>query len=137
MADAVDLAAREHEKHLARYATTYDGKGGVKWQDDGGLSCNCGWTAPPDSRGFRPWGAWHRHVAEAVMAHFIPTDVDAETLARGWRLAQDEALEAMYPASGVERTPFDLLDPGSRTFLIETAAEFLSAGWRVLLPEVD
>lgn len=65
--DRLGAAADEHAKHLARYATVYDGKGGVKWQDDGGLACNCGWTAPRDKHG-RPWPAWHRHVVAAVLA---------------------------------------------------------------------
>lgn len=64
----VTPAVDEHMRHHARYATVYDGRGGVKWQDNGGLSCSCDWSAPPDATGIRPWGAWHEHVVRAVLA---------------------------------------------------------------------
>lgn len=73
--ERLNQAVREHQKHLANYATQYDGKGGVKWQDDGGLRCNCGWTAPRASHG-RPWSEWHRHVVAAVASVLTPAGKD-------------------------------------------------------------
>lgn len=65
---AIERAAEEHAEHIAQYATQYDGKGGVKWQDDGGLRCSCGWTAQRTATGYRPWSEWHAHVVRAVLA---------------------------------------------------------------------
>lgn len=60
-------AAAEHARHIVNYSTQYDGKGGVKWKDEGGLGCSCGWTADREGL-YRPWNKWHEHVAAAVLA---------------------------------------------------------------------
>ncbi len=70
--DVVEAMARESAQHVVYYSTRYDGKGGVKWADDGGLHCNCNWTAPPEPSGLRPWPAWHAHVQAAALAAALP-----------------------------------------------------------------
>jgi hypothetical protein len=71
--------------HVAYYSTRYDGRGGIAWEDDGGLSCLCGWSAPPaaDKHG-RPWGEWYKHKADLILADGVVVDVAA--------LADDETL---------------------------------------------
>jgi len=66
---AMIRAASEHAGHLALYTTRHDGKGRVKWKDEGGLACSCGWSAPREGL-YRPWSAWHMHVTEAVLAAY-------------------------------------------------------------------
>lgn len=44
-----------------------DGKK-VRHEDVGGIQCRCGWSAPADPKGYRPWDAWHVHLAEAFVA---------------------------------------------------------------------
>lgn len=68
--EALDRAVTEHNEHVAHYTNQFDGKGGIRWRDDGGLSCSCGWSAPRTRKNLRPWRDWHQHVVEATLAAF-------------------------------------------------------------------
>lgn len=73
---AMDRAAMEHSQHIAYYTTRYDGRGGIRWKDNGGLSCSCDWSAEVQRNHTRPWAAWHRHVVEAVLAAYESAPVE-------------------------------------------------------------
>lgn len=63
-----DRAAAEARQHHPIYSTQYDGKGGIKWKDDGGLICRCGKVFPrPTPYEGRPYDDYYRHVARAVL----------------------------------------------------------------------
>lgn len=69
---AVEAAAIEHRQHMARWATQYDGRGGIAHEDNGGLRCGCdGWEQGPIN-GIRPWNEYHAHVATAALSAAMP-----------------------------------------------------------------
>lgn len=64
MSKGADIIA----SHTAVYNTIYDGRGGVAWQDNGGLWCRGCQTEFPLECGehIRPWPAFWEHVAAMV-----------------------------------------------------------------------
>lgn len=62
--------ASELGKHTAGMGSR-PGMLGPSGRDDAGLRCSCkGWALPGDERGMRPWSAFHRHVADVIMATY-------------------------------------------------------------------
>ena len=57
--------AEEHERHHAIWGRAYDGRGGIKHEEHGGLRCICGWDSGP-VKGLRPWADWHMHVIQSL-----------------------------------------------------------------------
>lgn len=64
----VTVVANVLEKHVAHTSgTVLASRRPPGTPDDGGMTCTCEWSAPADERGFRPWRAWHEHVAALVV----------------------------------------------------------------------
>lgn len=59
------LAFPGHSDHFAAW---FGGGRKVRHEDVGGIQCLCGWSAPADSQGFRPWRAWYAHLADVLIA---------------------------------------------------------------------
>jgi hypothetical protein len=77
--DSATAAVEAATKEVGKHVTQYDGKGGVAHEDHGGLWCGCGdWDSGP-ADGPRPWDAYWRHVAEAVLLAATSPTPDAQT----------------------------------------------------------
>lgn len=71
---AVDVVADELAKHVAGMGALTQRRGTEAQQS--GLRCSCeGWSKNQAKNGLRPWEAFHKHVAEAVLLRLFSGEI--------------------------------------------------------------